>query len=124
MSASKHIRVLVMTAALAVGQSAVAQEPAGDSAYQWGRWAVLSPAAGGEPFRAPDEPGADFNVRPGELYGPEVVSLGAPPVSPPSIGDFPGGPIGNLPLPPPPPPRIDDNPGGTIGNLPLPPPPP
>lgn len=81
MSANKYLMALATTAALTLGQSAVAQEPAGDSAYQWGRWAVLSPAAGGEPFRAPDEPGADFNVRPGELFGPEVLSSNTPPVA-------------------------------------------
>lgn len=87
MSANKYLIALAASAALALGQSAVAQEPAGDSAYQWGRWAVLSPAAGGEPFQAPDDPGADFNVRPGELFGPEVQSTLAPPVNDP--GDSP-----------------------------------
>ena len=87
MSANKHLIALATTAAMTLSQSAFAQEPAGDSAYQWGRWAVLSPAAGGEPFRAPDDPGADYNVRPGDLYGPEVLSTQAPPVGPPTIGD-------------------------------------
>ena len=86
MSASKHLIALAISTALAIGQSAVAQEPAGDSAYQWGRWAVLSPAAGGEPFSAPDAPGAAYNVRPGDLYGPEVLSTQAPPVGPPTVG--------------------------------------
>ena len=88
MSANKHLIALATTAAMTLSQSAFAQEPAGDSAYQWGRWAVLSPAAGGEPFRAPDDPGAYYNVRPGDLYGPEVASLGVqtpvqPPLQPP-----------------------------------------
>jgi len=100
MSANKHLIALAISTALAIGQSALAQEPAGDSAYQWGRWAVLSPAAGGEPFRAPDDPGADYNVRPGDLYGPEVLSTQAPPViqTPPQVVANPPGqlpPIGD-----------------------------
>ena len=87
MSANKHLIALAISTALAIGQSAVAQEPAEDSAYQWGRWAVLSPAAGGEPFSAPDAPGAANNVRPGDLFGPEVLSTQAPPIGPPTIGD-------------------------------------
>ena len=43
-----------------------AQQKEEDSAYQWGRWAVLSPAAGGEPYVAPQEPDAAKNARPGE----------------------------------------------------------
>lgn len=82
MSANKYLIAMATTVVLTLGQSAFAQQPAGDSAYQWGRWAVLSPAAGGEPFRAPDSPGADFNVRPGDLYGPEVLSINTPPVPP------------------------------------------
>ena len=109
MSANKHLIALAISTALAIGQSAVAQEPAGDSAYQWGRWAVLSPAAGGEPFSAPDAPGAAYNVRPGDLYGPEVASLGeppVPPVRPPVVVPNPpgqpppsGGPRGTIPPP-------------------------
>lgn len=97
MSANKHLIALAISAALTVGQNAMAQEPAGDSAYQWGRWAVLSPAAGGEPFHAPDAPGADFNVRPGDLFSPEVLSTQAPPVLPP-VND-----PGDRPRPAPPP---------------------
>ena len=89
MSANKHLIALAISTVLAIGQSALAQEPAGDSAYQWGRWAVLSPASGGEPFRAPDAPGADFNVRPGDLYGPEVASFDAPPQRPIAVPGFP-----------------------------------
>ena len=83
MSANKHLTALAISTALVIGQSALAQEPAGDSAYQWGRWAVLSPASGGEPFSGPDEPGADFNVRPGDLFSPELASSGGslPPVT-------------------------------------------
>jgi hypothetical protein len=102
-SARKQIIALAVTTVLTVGQSALAQEPAGDSAYQWGRWAVLSPAAGGEPFRAPDDPGAEFNVRPGEFYGPEVQSTLAPPVNPPITDP------GDRPRPTPPP--IVNDPG-------------
>jgi len=102
MSANKHLTALAISTALVIGQSALAQEPAGDSAYQWGRWAVLSPASGGEPFSGPDEPGADFNVRPGDLFSPELASSGGslPPVtlSPPSVVPNPPGalpPIGD-----------------------------
>ena len=37
-----------------------------DSVYQWGRWAVLSPAAGGAPYVAPPAPDVAFNARPGD----------------------------------------------------------
>lgn len=97
MDANKHLTGLAMVAALAFGQSAVAQEPGEDSAYQWGRWAVLSPAAGGEPFRAPDAPGSDLNARPSDAdaFQPEVGSITQ---APPIVSD-----PGDRPRPTPPP---------------------
>lgn len=97
MNAKKYIIALGITSTLAVGQNVLAQEPGGDSAYQWGRWAVLSPAAGGEPFRAPDAPGSDFNARPSDAdaFQPEVLRTQ---VDPPVITD-----PGDRPRPTPPP---------------------
>jgi hypothetical protein len=69
--------------------ASAAQNKEEDSAYRWGRWAVLSPAAGGaEPYVAVNTPGSDFNARPGEAsdFDPEIVVLGGeppPPVEPP-----------------------------------------
>lgn len=77
-------------------QTAVAQQKEEDSAYRWGRWAVLSPAAGGaEPFVAADTPGSQYNPRPDDPgYGrtptlsqtPPVV-VPNPPGNPPPVGD-------------------------------------
>lgn len=65
--------------------AAMAQQKEEDSAYRWGRWAVLSPAAGGaEPFVAALEPGSQFNPRPedpGFNKTPELI--------PPSPADDP-----------------------------------
>ena len=87
MKIKRHTIALAITAALALGQNAVAQDTTEDSAYQWGRWAVLSPAAGGEPFRAPDAPGSDFNARPSDAdaFQPEIASISSPPLSQPPI---------------------------------------
>jgi len=55
-----------------------------DSAYQWGRWAVLSPAAGGAPYVAPPAPDAAFNARPGDPgFQPEVEVRINPIINPP-----------------------------------------
>jgi hypothetical protein len=67
-----------------------AQQASQDSVYKWGRWAVLSPAAGGaEPYQAASEPGAEYNARPGDAseFQPELAGLGPPNVPAPSIGD-------------------------------------
>lgn len=55
-----------------------------DSVYQWGRWAVLSPAAGGANYVAPPTPDVAFNARPGDPgFQPEVeVQIVNPPVFP------------------------------------------
>mgnify|MGYP001554667771 CR=1 FL=1 len=72
-----------------------------DSVYKWGRWAVLSPAAGGEPYVEALAPDAANNARPGEAseFQPELASVGGPvdptvpvivpnpPGTPPPTGD-------------------------------------
>lgn len=91
-----------------------AQAKEGDSAYQWGRWAVLSPAAGGaEPYVAVATPGADFNARPGDAseFDPEIASVGTPPPS--------SGPPVVEPNPPGSPPPIGDPRDGLIQTPPV-----
>jgi len=95
----KHL-LAVSIATLLAGftQSALAMQE-DDSVYEWGRWSVLSPAAGSEPYRAPEETVAQFNARPGEAdeFDPEVLSNpGQPPVNPPEVPEFctPGSPCG------------------------------
>jgi len=135
-------RILFCVAAgvvLGIFQSvSVASPPEGDSVYQWGRWSVLSPAAGGaQPYAAVRTPGASFNARPGEAseFQPTVASVetqvsgGPGPGTPGVVPVNPGQPIVNLPPPPPPPPVsgtpgvVPVNPGQPIVNLPSPPPP-
>ena len=123
MSANKHLIALAVAVTAAVSQNAEAQEPAGDSAYQWGRGAVLRPAAGGQPYQAPLEPGADKNYRPGDYFDPVVQA--APPTMPPVVVPNPPvvvpNPPGNPPpvggprqgLLPPPPVVIPNPPGST-----------
>ena len=71
-------KMIVASIALALGVSSAANAAAQkeeDSAYEWGRWAVLSPAAGGnEPYVAGLEPGAVNNARPGDAdeFDPDV----------------------------------------------------
>ena len=57
-----------MLVLLAAGAQTVWAERAAvqDSVYEWGRWALLSPAAGGEPYVAALPPDAANNARPGE----------------------------------------------------------
>ena len=107
----KHLAMLAAGIGLFVAQGAVAAQPEADSAYRWGRWAVLSPAAGGaEPFVAAVTPGADYNARPNDAdafdpkftvneapgYQPPIV-VPNPPGSPPPVG----GPRGGLTTPEP-----------------------
>ncbi|VAW74683.1 hypothetical protein MNBD_GAMMA13-789 [hydrothermal vent metagenome] len=92
MNASKHLIALAIAATTVASQGAMAQETAEDSAYQWGRWAVLSPAAGGQPYQAHLAPGADNNYRPGDFFDPELQAQVAPSIA---IPNPPGG------LPPP-----------------------
>jgi len=71
--------------AFSVGQEAwAAQQKEEDSVYRWGRWAVLSPAAGGEAYTAAVTPDAANNARPGEAieFQPEVASVGTAPIPP------------------------------------------
>ena len=74
----------VVLAALGSSQAVwAAQQKEEDSAYQWGRWAVLSPAAGGEPYVARQEPDAAKNARPGEAdeFQPKALVTVQPPVA-------------------------------------------
>ncbi|GEM_PF-3431739 len=73
-------KLTVVGVALALGMSAAAnaaKQKEEDSVYKWGRWAVLSPAAGGEPYVAALEPDAANNKRPGEAdeFQPKVVEV-------------------------------------------------
>jgi len=139
MNALRRVIVLGFGLLVGAGQTVWAeQENARDSVYQWGRWAVLSPAAGGEPYVAALAPDAANNARPGEasefqptviLSGVGPVDPGQPPVNlpppPPPSTPPPGvGPIDPPPisLPPPPPPGVGPIDPPSI-NLPPPPPP-
>ena len=120
-------RVMVLGFGLLMGTSQAVwseQGEAQDSVYKWGRWAVLSPAAGGEAYVAALTPDAANNARPGEAseFQPEVELQGGG--VPPGIGPIdPGQPPGNLPPPPPPPVGVGPIDPPAI-NLPPPPPPP
>lgn len=101
---------LVLTAAY---PAFAAVQPEADSAYRWGRWAVLSPAAGGvQPYIAVPAAGADFNARPGDAgFQPDVVAGDTP--QPPIVVPNPPGnlpPIGD--------PRGDLNPPVVVPNPP------
>lgn len=72
-------RLVVVAVGLALGgaqlASAAKHKDEEDSVYEWGRWAVLSPAAGGEPYRGANEPDASNNVRPdgADEFSPKVA---------------------------------------------------
>ena len=93
-----------------------AQQSEGDSVYKWGRWAVLSPAAGGaEPYTDASTPGADFNARPGDAqpFQPLLAGVDSTPIPPPSVVPNPPGsppPIGDPRLRPP---SVSPNPVGS-----------
>ena len=97
--------MVVVSVALALGMSAAAnaaKQKEEDSVYKWGRWAVLSPAAGGQPYVAALTPDAVNNSRPGEAdeFQPKVEQssrVGIVPINP----DIP---IEITPPSPPPPP--------------------
>jgi len=133
MKSLKRVAALGLVLALGAGQEAwAAQQQEEDSVYRWGRWAVLSPAAGGDSYEGSETPDAANNARPGEAseFQPVVASVGTPPVgTEPGVAPVdPGQPIVNLPPPPPPPVSstpgvVPVDPGQPIVNLPSPPPP-
>ena len=110
MFSAKQVIYLAAGVVLGMSQSVLAaQAKEEDSAYQWGRWAVLSPAAGGaEPYVAVDTPGAEFNARPGDAseFQPEIASINTPvpPAGPPVLTPNPPGQLppigGGRPRPP------------------------
>ncbi len=76
MNTTKKLVVAGIALALGMGTTAnAAQKKEEDSAYKWGRWAVLSPAAGGEPYVSHLTPDAVNNARPGEAdeFQPNVL---------------------------------------------------
>jgi hypothetical protein len=88
MNTIRHVAVLCLTLALGAGQQLIAAEKEADSVYAYGRWAVLSPAAGGtEPYVASATPDAINNTRPCEPFCPDVLSVGMP--TPPTVIDDP-----------------------------------
>ena len=77
----KRVAALGLVLALGAGQQAwAAQQQEEDSVYRWGRWAVLSPAAGGDSYEESVTPDAANNARPGEAseFQPVVASVGTP----------------------------------------------
>jgi hypothetical protein len=131
MKLKTNLIAIGVVVALGAGQQVVAaQKNEEDSVYKWGRWAVLSPAAGGPPpYVAALEPDAVNNARPEEAeeFSPKVQFIAGPPEVPPGVGPIdPDVPIVVIPpTPPPPPPGVDDvNPGQPIVSLPPTPPPP
>ena len=82
----KSLVALGLVLALCAGQEAwAAQQQEEDSVYRWGRWAVLSPAAGGDSYEGSETPDAANNARPSDAsaFQPEIASVGVPPVQPP-----------------------------------------
>lgn len=89
---------LGLALALGAGQVVAATQQEEDSVYEYGRWAVLSPAAGvGEPYIAALTPDAANNLRPEEGFSPVVLSS-EPVPQPPVVTD----PRDRLPPQPPP----------------------
>jgi len=83
-------KLVVIGVALVLGMSTAAnaaKQKEEDSVYKWGRWAVLSPAAGGQPYVAAITPDAVNNSRPGEAdeFQPKVQDEDIPPVQPPVV---------------------------------------
>ena len=77
---------LGLALALAAGQCwATQQKKEEDSVYQWGRWSVLSPAAGGTTYQASVTPDAANNARPSDAdeFQPKIVGTGPEP--PPAV---------------------------------------
>jgi len=95
-SGIRLVAIGLVLASSAGQQAWAAQQKEEDSVYRWGRWAVLSPAAGGDSYEESVTPDAANNARPGDAqeFQPEVASVGVPPPvqppvqppGPPSIG--------------------------------------
>ena len=88
MKSLKRVAALGLVLALGAGQQAWAtQQKEEDSVYQWGRWSVLSPAAGGDSYQAALTPDAANNARPSDAdeFQPKVASVGTTPVPPPVV---------------------------------------
>jgi len=95
LSGTNHMKsgIRLVTIGLVLASSAgqqawAAQQKEDDSVYRWGRWAVLSPAAGGDSYEESVTPDAANNARPGDAqeFQPEVASVGVPPpVQPPIV---------------------------------------
>ncbi|MDT8387423.1 MAG: hypothetical protein RQ736_07910 [Thiogranum sp.] len=126
MNTTRHFAMLGLALVVSAGQSLVsAQENEQDSVYSYGRWAVLSPAAGGiEPYVATDTPVALNNTRPEEPFGPTVLAIGIDPSTPPPVVVPPNPPPIIVPNPPGnPPPVGDPRPPVVVPNIPGTPPP-
>lgn len=90
MNTIRGLTTLGLVLALGASQSAWAAEKEDDSVYSYGRWAVLSPAAGGaEPFVAGLTPQAVNNARPQDAdeFDPKALLAVAPVEPPPGIDD-------------------------------------
>jgi len=86
MKSWKRPVALGLVLAFGAGQQAwAAQQQEDDSVYRWGRWAVLSPAAGGDSYKGQVTPDATNNARPSDAsaFQPVVAGVGVAPVEPP-----------------------------------------
>lgn len=91
MRSASSLVALGVALALSAGQAVAATPQEGDSVYQYGRWAVLSPAAGaGQPYVAAVTPDAANNLRPEEGFSPVVLGS-EPVVEPPGVVPNPPG---------------------------------
>ena len=117
MKSGIRLVALGLVLALGAGQEAWAAQQEEDSVYRWGRWAVLSPAAGGDSYEESVTPDAANNARPGDAqeFQPEVASVGLPPAQPPV--QPPVQPPAEPPVVPPvvlAPPTVQPNPPGAL----------
>jgi hypothetical protein len=89
---SKHTLVAMSVAlALGAGQPAIAADGDDeDSVYQWGRWAVISPAAGGPEYVARLTPDAVNNARPEDAdeFDPKIEEQSVEPEPPVEVAGF------------------------------------
>jgi hypothetical protein len=104
MKLKTNLIAIGVVVALGAGQQVVAaQKKEEDSVYKWGRWAVLSPAAGGPPpYVAALAPDAVNNARPEEAeeFSPKILGLEQPTPVPGPVEPPPGDPRDRLPPPP------------------------